>query len=56
MTKYFCDKCGKEVPRLNTMLRIEADDRQREFDLCDECRTGLILYIENKDNEAVIEK
>ena len=51
MTKYFCDKCGNEVSRLNTMVRVEVDDRMKEFDLCDKCRSDLILYIDN--NEAV---
>ena len=46
--KYYCDKCGVEIPLKNTKSKITLNNYNTidtPFDLCDNCRIGLTEVI-----------
>jgi len=46
--KYYCDKCGAEIPLKNTETKITLNNYHpinTQLDLCDNCRIGLVEVI-----------
>lgn len=46
--KYYCDKCGAEIPLKNTESKIALNNYRTintPLDLCDDCRIGLTEVI-----------
>ena len=46
--KYYCDKCGAEIPLKNTESKITLNNYKTiktPLDLCDNCRIGLTEVI-----------
>ncbi len=50
-TRYFCDRCNREVSAPIDLYKIEIDDtgdyqtRKRIFEVCDECDNAIYEFV-----------
>lgn len=52
MIKYFCDKCGKEIPDIAYIAKICAGQETiTHWVLCRECSNKLIKYLSSEPPE-----
>ena len=57
MIKHFCDRCGREIHRLNTRTYVQLrdeigdtpDNAKPEYELCESCEEKLVKFLEVKD-------
>ena len=51
-TRYFCDRCNREVSAPIDLYKIEIDDtgdyqtRKRIFEVCDECDNAIFDFVD----------
>ena len=57
MIKHYCDRCGKEIPKItlyNIGDTIPETMRLGDYELCPDCRNDFRKWIKRRKNDNVV--